>query len=503
MSSSNIIMGSGDKLNYLSTLLLYVYRAKYYNKDYDKKNVVELVKLVKSKNTDISNLKGLITNTIDNDVDRATLLDSITINLPEESPVLKKLKKLIMIDLEEKELNKYLTTMGLIVNTSTSVLVAESKANQTTFNLNTKDMTIEDRRDSLLKLRDELNKLEEGDVKENDEMDSLFLSKGGIAPILERKTNGERILLKTGWQDLNKGLGGGLSTGEFVDMEALSHKNKTGFALSVWLSMIFNNTIKLKDGRIPLFLWISLEDPVDHIITKIFVYLWFRKHKEMPLLLEMNSGQIEEFVTSEFKSTGIEVAIKRIDPDKFTIDTYKRMIRTYKLLNYRLICTVTDYLEKAYTDGSMYNTGTIGSGLKNMVTKFRTCVHEESILFITPWQISTNANDLLKAGTTDREFLPSIGGKGYTQGSRALIQELDVQMQLHLCTINGIHYQAVQIQKLKRPTYVDHKDKYMLIPFEKNVTINGERYLAPLMEDCSATNVVIKDSVDSNNDLGL
>lgn len=498
------MLGATDRLNHLATILLYVYRAKSNHKPYDEKLVLEIVDTIKSKNDDINGVRDIIKKTIKADnIDKANLVDMITLSIAEESAILKKLVFLIDQNLEEKELNKYLNTTATLINASIKVLRNDGEINKSGFALNTKDLSIDERTEIHKQLYEVLKKnLEESehDVDSEDDMESISIEDDGVLLNLNKKTNGDSISLKVGWSEFSKGIGGEFLTGELVDVEALSHRNKTGFTMSLFLQIIMNNKIELKDGRKPLFIWISLEDPLNTVIIKMFVYLYFRKYKTMPLLLEIGNDEINKFFKEEIASSGNRLDLRRIDPDKFDIDKYKAMVRSYSRMGYRVISTVVDYLEKAYTDGSKYNTGAIGSGLKNMVTKFKTFIQEESILFFTPWQIATDASNILRSGTTDKEFLHMIGGKNFTQGTRGLMQELDVQILIHLCKINGIHYQAVLIGKLKRATYVDVKDKFMLIPFEKNIVSGSITLMGPLMEDCSATNLILKDDSETASD---
>ena len=494
--SNNILLGSGDKLSHLATILLYVYRAKSNNKPFDAENVNNLLDLIKSKNTDVINLKDMIKNIIKEDIDKSTLLDALTLNLPEDSAILNKLTLLVNATLEDKDLDKYLNTMKIIINESTVQSMNESKIMQTAFSLSTKDLGLEERKELSRQLKDAINISTDTNREDNtDEMESVSITNGslGLKKLLAKTVNGEKITLKTGWSDFNKGVAGGLVTGELVDIEALSHKNKTGFTMSLFLQTILNNKIELEDNKKPLWIWISLEDDILQVVIKMFVYLYFRKYKQMPLILDLSNDDIEKFFIAEIAETGNELVIKRINATKFTLNSYERLIRTYNILGFRTICTAIDYLEKGFEGtGTANGTGNNSFALKAYVSGFRTYIQDENILCLTPWQISSDANTLLRNGLTDMDFLPSILGKAYTQGSKALIQELDVQLLIHLVKINGIHYQAVHIGKLKRPVFVNPDDKYILIPFEKNVSMGDNELMGPLMEDCSATNMIIK-----------
>lgn len=503
--SNNILLGSGDKLSHLATILLYVYRSKSNNKTFNIEDVTNLLDLIKSKNTDILNLKDIVKNILKEDIDKSTLLDALTLNLPEDSPILNKLTLLVNTELESKELDKYLNTMKVLISESTVQAVNESKIMQTAFSLSTKDLSLEERKllakQLKAEIKDDTESVKDGNA---DEMESVSISNiGGLKKLLDKTVNGEKLTLKTGWSDFNKAVAGGLATGELVDVEALSHKNKTGFTMSLFLQTLLNNKITLENGKKPLWIWISLEDDILQVVIKMFVYLYFRKYKQMPLILDLTNEDIEKFFADEIAATGNELVIKRINASKFTLTSYERLVRTYTLLGFRVVCTAIDYLEKGF-EGTNNGAGNNAFALKAYVSGFRTYIQDENILCITPWQISADANTLLRNGLTDIDFLPTINGKGYTQGSKSLIQELDVQLGIHLVKINGIHYQAVQVGKLKRPVFVNPDDKYLLIPFEKNIAMGDNELMGPLMEDSSATNMIIKPKEnESTNELDL
>ena len=496
------MLGANDRIHHLATILLYVYRAKSNEKKYNEEMILELINVIKSKNDDVIGIKEIIKKMIKTDMNKANLIDLITLTIAEESVILKKLITLIDQNLEELDLVKYLNTTSVLIEESFKALKNDSEISKAGFTLNTKDLSLEERKEIHRQLKAVLDKnLDENDLgsSEDTDMESISVEDDGVLLNLNKKNTGDTISLKVGWSEFSKAIGGEFVTGEFVDIEALSHKNKTGFTMSLFLQLILLNKIELKDGKKPLFVWISLEDDLSQIIIKMFVYLYFRKYKKMPLLLDITNEQINKFFKEEINATGNRLDLRRIDPDKFTIDKYKNMIQTYERLGYRVISVAVDYLEKAYTDGNKYNTGATGSGLKNMVTKFRTHNQEKSILFFTPWQIATDANTLLRGGTTDKEFLHTINGKNYTQGTRGLMQELDVQILIHLVKLNGISYQAVMVGKLKRPNYVEAVDKFMLIPFERNIMVGDKWLMGPLMEDCSASNLILKDSTESSD----
>lgn len=496
---------TSDKVNALASLILYVFRCQQTTTTYDGEMIASIAKVIRGQEDDVVAFRDILSGLLVAPSDKASISDALTISAS-DSVVASKLIRLIKEDVAVGDMKSYLDRTRYIIQESGALLEAEAAINEISYRLNTKELSVADRRAAIAELhsKTELSeKASDGDV----DMESISISDGGILANLNKLDDGTKITLKTGWVAFNTAMGGGLATGELVAIQAQQHKNKTGFTLALFLQTMLNNKIPTKDGLKPMWLWISLEDDLNQIVIKIFVYLYFRKYKTMPIMLELpkvnnsSNAYIDEFIRTEIEATGNRLELKRINNATFSIDRYKKLCKHYKHQGYRIITAVVDYLEKSYVDGNKYNTGATGSGLKNMVTMFRTHAQEENICFITPHQLSTQANDILRAGATDVEFLKLIVGKNYTQGSRGLSQDFDVEILIHLCTVGGVPYQAVQVGKFKRPVEVESKDKFLLIPFEISVGKGKDRLLAPLMEDSAASRPIVKESTKDELDL--
>jgi len=499
---NDLFTGNNDKLNALASVLLYIYRCDILSREYSKPTLLEYIGNIRSKNADVNEMKNIIKSMINEKLQKVTLTDLLTLNLPEDSKIVTRLLKLLNEEMSTKDLTDYVSMMQTMIYESSNLLTVVSSVNATSFNLNTKDMSVEEQVLALSELRTSLTALDHlskdsGNVGDGSIMESVSVTDGEVEDNLNQQEDGSSIALKLGWDKLNKGVGGHLNTGQLVAIEAMQHKNKTGFTLSLFLQTMLNNKIELAEGLKPVWLWISLEDDLKQVLPKIFIYLYFRDHGAMPDMLEVTNKTISNYIKETIEALGIRLELKRIDGFKFSIDKYESICSSYEMRGMKVVVTGIDYLEKAYTDGTQYNTGATGSGLKNMFTVFRTYVQRNDILLMTPHQFSTAANDLLRDGTSDVDFLKRMVGKNYTQGSRGLSQEFDVEILIHLCTIAGISYQVVQVGKVKGVSYVNAKDKFMMIPFEDSEAGNSND-LAPLMEDCSATNPIKTDNDEAD-----
>jgi len=63
-----------------------------------------------------------------------------------------------------------------------------------------------------------------------------------------------------------------------------------------------------------------------------------------------------------------------------------------------------------------------------------------------------------------------VAGKGYYDGCKRLGQEPDLEMFIHIVTVNGISYLTVQRGK-HRYTVTPQKDQYFVLPFKDIGTI--------------------------------
>ena len=503
--SNNIFSNSTDKLNSVSTILLYIHRMKISGTIIDTEMVKSILTLVKSKSPVVEDMKLLALEVLNNnELTKTALIDMITLNMPDDLPIVGKLKELINIELTEEDMKIYLDVMTKNIKENSIVLKGVSAVNNTSFVLNTKEMSVEEQAETLAMLKSILADIETNKIsRDDDEIESVSIGSTDLLASLNKSTS-SKVRFKLGWSELTRALAGGPGRGELVVIEALQHKNKTGFTLAIFLQMIMLNKIIVEEGKKPLFIWISLEDDISQIIMKAYIYTYFFEYKKMPTLSEITNEDIDYVLKELFmKKYGVDIVFKRIDSSKFSIEKYQGIVNTYDALGYEVVCTSVDYLEKAANEANRYNSGATGSGLKNMFTIFRTYNYEQNILFMTPHQIAVDALSILRGGVTDVEFLKLIKGKNFTQGSRGLPQEFDVEILIHLCKVSGIDYQAVQIGKLKRPEYVNPLHKFMLIPFEKNSGSGLMELNGPLMESRSSTHSVVVEDNEDDGELNL
>ena len=117
-------------------------------------------------------------------------------------------------------------------------------------------------------------------------------------------------------------------------------------------------------------------------------------------------------------------------------------------------------------------------------------------LLISPWQLSTEAKQLIRNGVSDVNFVKEIAGKGYTELSKQIDQVVDLELYIHIANINRKPFLTVQRGKHRSPTIIDPDKMYFMLPFP---------HKAPILEDINEEGDTSVGDIDSKqeNDLNF
>lgn len=274
------------------------------------------------------------------------------------------------------------------------------------------------------------------------------------------------LIFKTGWKDLNKMTHGGLRRGEFVSIGALQHNYKTGFSLSVFVSMLLYNTPKLKDpNKKPLFIWISLEDPLKNILEHIYVLLKMNDGEPRPNLQNIELDSIVAYVQDKLQEKGFNVKFLRVNPSEWSYSDLLNKLMKYDNDGFEVMTVGMDYLYLMPTTGCI--TGPAGIDYRDLVRRVRFFCASRDILFISPVQLSTDAKALMRADIPPFSFVKDVADKGYYSNSKQLDQEFDLGILISKAVMNNKTYLTVQREKHKIIHTVPEDDKYFILEFPK------------------------------------
>ena len=177
--------------------------------------------------------------------------------------------------------------------------------------------------------------------------------------------------------------------------------------------------------------------------------------------------------------------------------TYKHIINKtleYEADGYEVHAVIVDYLAKLPSTGCI--SGPSGVDYRDMWNRLRNYFSARSTLFISPWQLSTEAKQLIRNGVSDVNFVKEIAGKGYTELSKQIDQVVDLELYIHIANVNRKPYLTVQRGKHRSPTIIDPDKMYFMLPFP---------HKAPILEDINEEGDTSVGDIDSKqeNDLNF
>jgi hypothetical protein len=100
---------------------------------------------------------------------------------------------------------------------------------------------------------------------------------------------------------------------------------------------------------------------------------------------------------------------------------------------YSVHVAMVDYLLMMPTTGCLQS-GMIGADKRDLVRRVRNFFSARNTTFITPFQLSTEANQMLRNGVPDHTFVNEVAEKNYTDGCKTIGMELDVEIYVHAFT---------------------------------------------------------------------
>lgn len=285
-----------------------------------------------------------------------------------------------------------------------------------------------------------------------------------------KSINNEAGVYRFGWQGLNKMLQGGIRRGEFMGVEALQHRYKTGSTLSMFCQLALHNKPivtkeEVESGKKPLILRISFEDSLSGNLQFIFQLLKATDGENISMkdLASIPAKTMTEYTLSKLTATGFHIKMMRVDPNQWTYSSVMNKVIELEAQGYAVHVLMLDYLLKLPTTGCVQ--GPAGVDKRDMVRRMRNFCSARNMACISPFQLSTEANQLLRNGVPEHQFVNEIAEKNYTDGCKTIGQELDIELYVHLFTHKRKKYLALRRGKHRIPTVIDEDDKFCMYRF--------------------------------------
>jgi len=239
------------------------------------------------------------------------------------------------------------------------------------------------------------------------------------------------VVFKTGWQCINDMTNGGFRKGEFITVSALKHNYKSSFLKSAFLQIIRHNKPTMVDiSKKPLMLFISLEEETDNIMFFFYTYLKY-SIDDIEITKKMRDSididEMTDYVLSHCLEMGFNIRIMRFIPELFDFSKLFNIVERYERQGYEVQGLFIDYVKKMSKNGCNKN-GPSGTDLLELFSRLRNFFSARGCMFVTPHQLSSEANGLIRSGLRGEEFLQHIADKNYYADSKQIGQEIDLEL---------------------------------------------------------------------------
>lgn len=277
----------------------------------------------------------------------------------------------------------------------------------------------------------------------------------------------------TGYQAINRMIGGKFRLGEQWGLYGLQHNYKTGFSLTLFKQICIYNTPVLRDPtKKPLLVRISFEDSLVLNFQYLYKNLWENETGKVLSkkdISEMDFKVMSKYVTEKLSKTGFDVKLLFVNPSDWTYKDICNLVLKYESEGYEVQMVMVDYLTKISKEGCTQ--GALGQDVRNLFERVKAFMASKKILFITPHQLSGEAKNFIKDGYSD--LVKRLPGAGMTADCRQIDQVIDGEIFFHIEKIKAKKeaYFTVQGGKLRRIDQVDEDDKYCVYKFVRKGVI--------------------------------
>jgi len=328
------------------------------------------------------------------------------------------------------------------------------------------------------KQREKLEELETASASSDEaimETIDMSVSDEELDKYIESREKENKIVAvyKTGWKDYTETLQGGFRSGEAVCISALAFNFKTGLTISSFLGVLMaNKPQNVKKGMKALASWVSLEDNLDNVINTM--YRIIRGTEGTPLneidneVANFGIGTLIRYVRDTVAKNGWSLKLDRINPTMWSFSGVFSYYNKLMSQKYDVKLAAIDYVGQIPTTGCNHN-GPMGEDKRDLVRRLRNYFSAKDILWMTPWQLNSQAGALTKEGLNDLEFVEHVAGKPYYQGVSTLNTEWDLEISCHTAVVaKKKAWLTVMRGKHKLPTTLAPSKFYFALPFPPN-----------------------------------
>lgn len=433
----------------------------------------------------ISALKNLLSSIADGSIpepiDKTILLQNLRIAAGEDDRLYESFALAIDSDVDELKVKKLIVEYRKRINSHFKEKRIEELMTKIPSQFKFERGKITDINKFIINYIEELEKVATGSQGEEDQaiLSSVdFSNPEEIGDLYQKNKDGDasEYVYRTGFKAVNRMLQGGIRPGNFVIINALQHKNKTGFTLSLFRHIAVYNKPRTKDpNKKPTLVWISFEDKTEKNLRALYIDQKYSDTRQRVVLDPTMTK--EDFVKGflpQMTATGFHIRMYRINPTDWSFHALFNLLMTLESQGHVIEGLFMDYLGMLPTTGCN-KTGPTGTDMRDLFRRVRNFCEARGAFAVTPHQLSSDAKALIRADIPESEFVKMIAEKGYTSGSKQLDQEVDIELYIHLFQYKGNTLFTIQRGKHRIETILeDDSWKYAIYKFP---------YLMPLPPD--------------------
>lgn len=426
----------------------------------------------------ITTILEMCTNPPDYEYDKGLLLQRIHMNCGEDDRLYSAFETGISDEINQNSLLRSINAIKKSIHTHFREQKLDEELNRAAYEFRFKRQNIKNVAEFVQNLTTTLVPLSEGSsskdpaiIEEIDFSNPDEVKKVLIEAIEDSNSDGGFI---TGWQDINTMAQGCLRRGETIVPQALQHGYKTGWSLSIFGDCARFNVPKLIDpNKKPLLLRISFEDKLSANVEFLYTKFKYEETREHVSIKGIPPEEMRDYVISVMTATGFHIKMIYMDPTQSTYLSVINKVLEYEAEGYEVQLCMLDYMYKIPTTGC-YNTGPMGTDIRDMLRRFRNFFKARKCTFFTPHQLSTEAKKLFRICPAPEDFVKDLPDKGMSAGSAQLDNDIDLEFFLQKVLHNGRYYLTIQRGKHRLPTIITEAEKYTIYQFPTKMPIPAD-----------------------------
>lgn len=277
-----------------------------------------------------------------------------------------------------------------------------------------------------------------------------------------QKSIDPRAILQLPFKAANRMTGqGGARRGEWSNVSALPGMNKSGQLLDTFISMcIFNKPVLFDETKIPLNVYVTIEDKLELVFQKLYVLLKQHEYGLPVIVRDMEFEEMASYVKEKLQANGHKVEFVEF-PIGDSSDTYIDILREYQDEGYEIISVGCDYVNLIGKQGIPVQVA--GDEVQGVHRKIRGFTAPANIYHYTAHQLSTDAKTM--ARNFPEDYIRKLPGKGYYEGCKKLDTEFDYEYMVAKTVKGGDTWQEVCWAKHRKMGSTPEEDKYFALKF--------------------------------------